>query len=209
MGVQIPPSAPFLQRPNVHRCVRGSNREKAIKQLTKSRRAVQPDLGASVSSGREVARVNSNNNGFNNFLPKALPPAVNDVLFHYRSSPAPTRVAADLVVTPGEESVVTLDSGIVFKEATSTDVTGWDLVPIVSQEGVAEAQGQEEGQAEVEPLLQARPPFGNKDTLWMPYIVPPGHYRLLVHIEGMNAPLTLAEDLEIQPGQTLEFDGQL
>ena len=149
-------------------------------------------------SGREVGRVNAAGNGYYNFQPKAVLPGTYDVLFHYGSSPAPTPIAIDVVVSPGEESVVTLDAGIVVAEATSTDVTGWDLVPIASPDG-----------ATPEPLLQARPPFGNKDSLWRPYIVPPGRYRLRVHIAGMNEALTLPDDIEIEPGQTLEFDPDL
>jgi hypothetical protein len=59
------------------------------------------------------------------------------------------------------------------------------------------------------PLLQARPPSGNKSTLWMPYIVPTGKYRLVVHVKGMNELLPVAEELAIQKGQTLNFDSGL
>ena len=56
---------------------------------------------------------------------------------------------------------------------------------------------------------QARPPFGNKSTLWTPYAVPPGTYTLQVHVKGMDEPLPLAEGLDIQQGQLLEFDSGL
>ncbi|GEM_PF-6863786 len=63
--------------------------------------------------------------------------------------------------------------------------------------------------AAVKPLLQARPRYGSNDALWAPYLVPPGKYRLNVIVKGMPEPLTVADTLEIQPGQLLVFDSGL
>ena len=95
-----------------------------------------------------------------------------------------------------------------MKPATSTDVTGWDLVP-AAPEAAEEAEEGEGKRTAPSPIVQARPPFGNKSTLWMPYAVPPGKYTLLVHVKGMDEPLPLAEDLDIKKGQLVDFDGGL
>lgn len=156
-----------------------------------------------------VVMVNSNNNGYYNFLPKALLPGKYDVLFHYANSPEPSLVKANIIVEPGKESLLALDSGIVFKEVADSDVTGWDLVPLAS----AAKADKEEDEGSTTPsaaaLLMARPPSGNKSTLWTPYVVPPGKYRLVVQVAGMGEPLVVAEELEIRAGETLQFNSGL
>jgi len=156
-------------------------------------------------SGQPVVVVNDRNNGYYNFLPKALLPGVYDVEFRYGNSPSPATVARRVAVSPGQIAVVTLDSGIRVKPAASTDVTGWDLVPVppAAPEGGDAGEG---APATPAPALEARPPSGNRSTLWTPYAVPPGTYTLRVHVEGMDEPLPVADNLEIKPGQLVEFD---
>ena len=40
-------------------------------------------------------------------------------------------------------------------------------------------------------------------------MVRPGHYQLQVHIRGMTEPLVLEDNLEIKPGQLIEYDAGL
>jgi hypothetical protein len=155
-----------------------------------------------------VVVINDNNNGYYNFVPKAVLPGKYDIFIHYSYSPNPAQIASGVIVKPGSETIVTLDSGIVFKEVRATDISGWDLIPLASQSTADDA---EDDLASIpsKPLLQARPPSGNKTTLWRPYIVPAGKYRILVHVKGMGEPLPVAEELEIIKGQTVEFDSGL
>ena len=163
---------------------------------------------AEAASGKQVVQVNDNNNGYYNFVPKAVLPGKYDILILYSQSPSPTLVAKDVLVKPGQETVVPLDSGIIFQEATGTDITGWDLIPINTQ-AIADKAEDAGSPITAAPLLQARPPSGNKTTLWIPYIVPAGTYRLVVHVQGMDEPLPVADELVIQQGQTLTFDSGL
>ena len=152
---------------------------------------------------KPVVVVNDRGNGYYNFKPKAVMPGVYDVQLRYSNSPSSTTVARRVAVSPGKSSVVGLDSGIRLKPAESTDVTGWDLVPLGQKGAAGEAEGTRPAPG---PVVQARPPYGNKSTLWMPYPVPPGKYTLIVHIKGMDEPLPVAEGLEIKSGQLLEFN---
>ncbi len=155
-----------------------------------------------------VVVVDDRSNGYYNFVPKAVLPGLYDVQIRYANSPSHTTVARRVSVAAGQGTMVTLDSGIQMKPATTTHVTGWDLVPLFP-DTAEEADGQQGDRGPAAPVLQARPPYGNTSTLWMPYAVPPGRYALIVHVEGMDEPLPLAEDLEIQPGQLVEFDSGL
>jgi Ca-activated chloride channel family protein len=169
---------------------------------------VQQVIIAESGSDKPVVVVNDNSNGYYNFVPKAVLPGKYDIFIHYSHSPSPTKVSAGVIVKPKAETVVTLDSGIVFKEVKGTDISGWDLIPLTFQR-TADTMEDEEVPASTQPLLQARPPSGNKTTLWKPYIVPEGNYRLVAHVKGMDEPLPVAEALEIRKGQTLDFDSGL
>jgi len=179
-----------------------------IADLLKDKVRIQNVIIAESGSDQSVITINDNNNGYYNFMPKAVMPGKYDILIHYANSPGPTKVASDVIVKPGADAVVTLDSGIVFKEVKGTDVSGWDLISLSSQ-AIASATEDEGTSISVQPLLQARPPHGNKSTLWSPYIVPEGKYRLMVNVKGMSEPLPVAEELIIQKGQTLNFDSGL
>ncbi|MBU0499892.1 MAG: VWA domain-containing protein [Gammaproteobacteria bacterium] len=174
--------------------------------LTKA--AVFQVIIADAASGTPLVTVNDNGNGYYNFLPKAVLAGKYNVLIHYAHSPKPSLVARDVLVKPGEETTLTLDAGLIFKEATGTDIGGWDLIPL-SSAATADQEEDASQPADPVPLLQARPPHGNKSTLWTPYLVPPGKYRLLVHVVGMGEPLPVAEELEIPAGQIVNFDSGL
>lgn len=162
---------------------------------------------ADAVTGKPVVTVNDNGNGYYNFVPKAVLAGKYHVMIHYGHSPQPALAVKDVVVQSGRETVVTLDCGITLQKVKSTDISGWDLVPLaVDVKADAEEDG---GQNAVKPLLQARHGSGNKDTLWTPYLVPPGKYKLNVLVKGMPEPLTVTDALDIQPGRMLSFDSGL
>ncbi len=175
-----------------------------VAPLLEEKTGIERVILAEAGSGRETVVVLANSNGYYNFKPKPVLPGVYDVLVHFSCSPAPSKVASDISVLPGKVSRVTLDSGIQFKEVKTTNLSGWDLYPLG-----AGGEQKEEGASITTPLIAARPPSGNKTTLWMPYIVPPGKYRIEAHVEGMKDPLVVAAEIEIKPGETLEFDSGL
>ncbi len=179
-----------------------------IPDSLKKKVPVEHVIIAESGSGKTVVVVNDNNNGYYNFVPKAVLPGKYDILIHYSNSPNPAPVATGVLVKPEAETLVTLDSGIVFQKVTSTDISGWDLIPVSSQP-IADRDREEEASITDSPLLQARPSFGNKSILWAPYIVPAGKYRLSAYVEGMDEPLPVAEELVIEGGQTLIFDSGL
>ncbi|MBF0203964.1 MAG: VWA domain-containing protein [Desulfamplus sp.] len=182
------------------------NIAKTLEQKTPVEHVIIAESG----SGNPIVVVHNNNNGYYNFKPKAILPGKYNIFFHYSNSPEPTMIANDIIVKPGEETVVTLDSGIIFKEVTETSISGWDLIPLVNRGKTADTiEDDELSTATTPPLLQARPPSGNKSTLWKPFIVPPGIYRLMVNVDGMDEPLTVAEELVIRNNQTLDFDSGL
>lgn len=178
-----------------------------IAETLEQQAPVEDVIIAESGSGTPIVVVHNNSNGYYNFKPKALLPGKYDILFHYSHSPEPTVVAYDIIVKPGEETTVTLDSAIIFKEVTDTAISGWDLIPLIRHE---KSDTTEDDQlSTTKPVLQARPPSGNKSTLWRPFIVPPGIYRLMVNVDGMDQPLAIAEELTIEKSQTLDFDSGL
>lgn len=176
-----------------------------VAPLLEEKSGVERVILAEAGSGRETVVVLDKSNGYYNFKPKPILPGVYDLLVQYSCSPAPSKIASDITVLPGKTTSVTLDSGIQFKKVKTTNITGWDLYFL----GGSAAESEEEGASIGTPLIAARPPTGNKTTLWMPYIVPPGKYRLEAHVQGMSAPLVVAPELEIKSGETLEFDSGL
>lgn len=176
------------------------------KMVARTKRLVVADAG----SGEPVATVYSRRNGYYTFKPKPVLAGVYDVLLRYDTGPAPIRVATDVAVSAGEETVVTLDAGIAFQKVADTPIAGWDLVPLgATASGVPPAEEDGAAASAAEPVLRARPGHGSSSALWIPYIVPPGRYRLLAHVEGMSEPLPVASELEIRAGQIVEFDSGL
>lgn len=160
---------------------------------------------AESGSGKPVAVVNDNRNGYYNYLPKAVPPGVYDIQIRYWNSEKPSTIARDVTVRPGKSTVATIDTGIRLKEASSA-LTGWDLVPNSEPREAGKAEGQNDS---LPPILQVRRVVGTDAPVYVGYAVPPGHYTLKVYIQGMDEPLPIAEDLEIKKGQLVVFDTEL
>ncbi|MEW5914719.1 MAG: VWA domain-containing protein [Thermodesulfobacteriota bacterium] len=133
----------------------------------------------------------SPDNDYYLFTPRALPPGVYSLRFHYSRSPAPTLVAKDLKVSAGQETVATLDSGVSLKKAPG--VMGWNLNPSGGDK----------------PVLQVRRRTDNDYPLWKAFALPPGKYDLYVLQKGMTEPLPVGEGLEVQKGRTVIFDSGL
>lgn len=165
---------------------------------------------ADAGTNEPVVTVLSNNNGYYNYKPKPVLAGVYNVSFRYSTNTEdPTIVSRNVQVSPGKDTVVTLDCGIRLKLAES-DISGWDLVP-KDQETAVEEEDEAENPARL-PLLQVRAfsaTGGGGDSLWYPYLVPPGRYDLMVHVTGMDEPLPVAEDVELGAGKLLQFDAGL
>ena len=102
---------------------------------------------------------------------------------------APLFVSETCTVPEAGECVVTIDTGIIVKEAQDSTVIGWQLQTIDGGKTILNIQKQ-----------------GNGWALWRPYIVNPGSYQLSVILEGMDEPLLVADELTIAQGELLEFD---
>ena len=176
----------------------------------KNRINVTEVILADAGTNEPIITVLSNNNGYYNYKPKPVLAGIYNVLFRYSTNTeTPTFVARNVQVSPGKDTVVTLDCGIRFKVAES-DISGWDLIPKDRETAAEDEDGSTTtGPA---PALQARAfsaTGGGNDSLWYPYLVPPGRYDLMVHVTGMDEPLPVAEDVELTPGQLLQFDAGL
>jgi len=170
--------------------------------------SVQEVLIADAGTDNIVVTVRKNGNSYYHYKPKPIVAGVYDVLFNYSLAEdgMPSTVAANVVVEPGTDTVVTLDSGIQLKEAEG--VVGWELIPVESRT----ANPTEDGKAgtTVRPILRfPTGGSGNNDRLWLPYIVPAGTYNLNVFIEGMKESLPVGEGIVIQTGRLVQFDSGL
>jgi len=156
-------------------------------------------------SGKAIAIVNDNNNGYYNYVPKSVPAGVYDIQIRYWNSKSPTTVATGITVKAGKLSAATIDTGIRVKPASS-ELIGWDLVPVSAPREAGADEGAEDA---LPPVLQVRRRADTKGPLYTGYAVPAGKYKLLVYIKGMDEPLPIAENLEIKKGQLVEFDTEL
>lgn len=170
--------------------------------------SVDSVLIADAGNNETVVTVRKNGNSYYHFKPKPVVGGVYNVLFRYSvntKAPAAT-VARSVTVEPGKDTVVTLDSAIQVKQADG--LIGWELVPTNSQT----ADSREDGEDAVKPaaaLSVVVGKHGQKSWLWKPYIVTPGTYDILVHIDGMDEPLLAGESVEISEGDLLRFDAGL
>jgi hypothetical protein len=142
------------------------------------------------AAGTEVLRILPHGNDYYFYKPKALLPGTYDVAFLYRRGEKPTPVAKGLVVTAGNETVLTLDSGIIVARPAETRVRGWDLRPAG---GTA-------------PVLAIQRGFDNEEPLWRPFPVAPGTYDLILKVNDMDEDLPAGEGLVIEAGKTVQFD---
>ncbi len=165
---------------------------------------------ADAGTNEPVVTVLDNSNGYYNFVSKPVVAGMYNVLFQYSTNTkSPTIVARNIQVNPGEDTLIAMNNGIQFKKADS-GLTGWDLVP----KDLEMPSADEDGAAAPPhvPLLEARAfsaTGGGDGCLWYPYLVPAGRYDIIVHIDGMDEPLPVAEDVDIKPGQLLQFDAGL
>ena len=151
---------------------------------------VEAVVVSETASGREALRLLRHDNDYYLYKPKALVPGTYDVALQYYRCEKPTKVAGGLAVAAGKETVLTLDSGIAVSRPNGTRVRGWDLRP---------AGGSE-------PLLSIRRGMDNEEPLWRPFIVGPGTYDLHLLVNDMDEDLPAGEGIEIQAGQTVQFD---
>ena len=141
-------------------------------------------------TGREVLRLLRHDNDYYLFKPKALLPGTYDLAFQYYRCDKPSTVAAGLAVAAGQETVLTLDSGIVVARPNETRVRGWDLLP---------AGGGE-------PVLSILRGSDNEEPLWRPFPTQPGTYDLILKVNDMDEDLPVGEGIEIKPGVTVKFE---
>ncbi|MCB2185940.1 MAG: VWA domain-containing protein [Deltaproteobacteria bacterium] len=136
-------------------------------------------------SERPFVELASHGNGYYLFKPKPLPAGTYTLRLTYARNPTAYPVAKDLKVRPGQETVVTLDSGVALKKGG--EVTSWEVLPA--------------GTSQVVLKVQRR--FDNDYPLWEQFPLPPGNYDLRVMLNGMAEPLPVAQGLTVAPGQTL------
>lgn len=144
-----------------------------------------------VGTKRVVVDTVPKNNDYYLFKTKPVPGGSYEILINYYRSPAPMILASPIDVQAGRQTVVTLDTGLVMKKPSNPgDLQGWDIIP----------QGVEK------PILEVKRGYDNQEPLWRRFAVPPGMYRIQIHVKGMSEPMTVGEKVEIRRGQTLTFD---
>jgi Mg-chelatase subunit ChlD len=176
----------------------------------KNRINVSEVILADAGSNETVVSVTSNNNGYYNYKSKPVLAGIYNVSFRYSTNTEePAVVARNVQVSPGQETVVTLDCGIRFLVAES-DIIGWHLIPRDRETAVRDEDGS--SVPDPSPALEARAfsaTGGGNSSLWYPYLVPPGRYDIFVHFDGMDEALPVAENIELCTGQLLRFDAGL
>ena len=135
-------------------------------------------------------------NNYYFYKTKPLPPDTYNFSVHYQkmylyqTDPTPVVLAKEIEVAAGEETLVTVDSGIKIKEPAESGLIRWTLVPV---DGDTLA-------------LDIKAASNGDHPLWKTYAVMPGTYNLSGYLEGMTEPLPLGENLEISEGDLLKFD---
>ena len=155
-----------------------------------------------------VVTVHNNNHGGYNFKSKPILAGIYDVYFRYwtNNNETPTLVARSVRVSAGSDTSVTLTTGIQFKK-TDAGLVGFDLIPRDERIAAANEDGNET--TPVEPVLETRafsPIGGGSSNLWYSYLFAPGSYDIMVHVEGMDEPLPVAEQVDFSEGTFLKFD---
>jgi hypothetical protein len=151
---------------------------------------IEAILIAPSGSGSEVLRIEPHGNDYYLLRPKVLPPGTYSVAFLYRRSETPATLAEALEILPGQETYLTLDTGIQVIKPRDTALSGWDLADAATGRTV----------------LSVRRGWDNEEPLWRTFPVFPGRYSLNAWVKGMDEPLPVADDLAISAGQTLRFD---
>ena len=144
-------------------------------------------------TGEVLLKTEKHGNDYYLFKTKAAPAGTYDLAIGYYRCQTNMLLATNITVTAGRQATVTLDTGFMLKKPVSASVTGWDLYRAGTKTK----------------LLEVRRGRDNQEPLWRRFIVPPGKYNLLVYVQGMDEPLPAGSDIEVQKGQTLEFDAGL
>ncbi len=135
-------------------------------------------------------------NSYYFYKPKPLMPGNYDFAVHYKkrylykTEKTPVVLVKNFNIAAGEETTITIDSGISIKEPAGSSLSSWELVSAESGEKIVKINQASNGDY----------------PLWKVYAVPPGTYSMSGYIEGMTEPLPLAEGITIEKGQLLEFD---
>lgn len=138
---------------------------------------------------RIVITTSASGNNYYFFTAKPLLPGSYSFEYHYKTMPEPAILARNIIIKPGEQTVLTIDSGIRIKK-NEQGLTGFDLIPHASEA----------------PVLQVRKRWDNDYPLWHAFPLSPDTYSILVYLKGMDEALPVAEGVEIEKGQLLEFD---
>ncbi len=137
-----------------------------------------------------------NGNDYYFYKPKPLPEGTYNFAVHYqrgylyKTETTPVLLAENIKIRPGENTVVTIDTGILIKEPADSTLVSWELVP--EEKGVQ--------------TIKINSASNGAYPLWETYAVMPGTYNLLGYIEGMAEPLPLGDGLTISKGELLTFD---
>ncbi len=141
------------------------------------------------SDGRFVINTPASGNNYYFFTTKPLMPGKYSFEYKYKTMPETAVVSKNIVITAGEETVLTMDSGIKIKKHEQS-MSGFDLISETSEDTV----------------LQVRRRWDNDYPLWETFPVPPDTYTILVYLKGMDEPLPIAEGISIKKGQIIELD---
>jgi Mg-chelatase subunit ChlD len=149
-------------------------------------------VGLEDAQGKTYVRIQSNNNAYYLFKPKPAPAGEYRLTFTYGRSKTPVVAASGINVSPGKDSVVTLDTGFALKK-NNAGVQRWQLML----------------SGEQKPYLDIERRWDNDFPLWYSFPVPPGSYDLYVFLKGMKEAMPVGEGIEIKKGQTVVFDAGL
>jgi hypothetical protein len=140
------------------------------------------------ADGRYVLKTPSKGNNYYFFVTKPLPPGKYTAEYAYSTTPEPAVMAQGLQVEAGSETVLTVDSGLKILQ-NDQGMTGFDVLDVSTRQKV----------------LQVRRRWDNTYPLWESFPLIPGTYSIEVYLKGMEEALPVGE-VEIKPGQLLEFD---
>lgn len=155
----------------------------SLKDLPASKITLRSD------DGKTVLETPGKGNTYYFFTSKPLPVGTYSFEYFYKTLLAPVVAAPEIHIQAGQETILTLDSGIRLKK-NEQSMDGFDLVPSTQDT----------------PILQVRRRSDNDYPLWASFPIPPGTYTIWAHIKDMGEPLPVGEGVTIDQGQLLEFD---
>jgi len=166
------------------------NMAEALERIPAHRLSISRNDGSEFS----LIQIAKSGNAFCFYLAKPLP--AGDYTFTLApevgrdNKPKSPLFVSDVCTVPdGGECVITIDTGIVLKEAQDSSVNGWLLQTVGGDKTLLNIVKE-----------------GNGWALWRPYIVQPGTYQLSVLLKDMDEPLLVSDELTITKGDLLQFD---